>query len=501
MTRPAVQSLKSQIVDALWSTVDRYDWILSATITGSFLTDDSLHAISDIDLVVIVEHLNGQRFEALQRDFNNTLRPLLSRHGLSLRINPTLGPLKFNDDETAVLHLMLYSREAHHQHVIKSPFTCLDWQRSLTFRKRSMAEVYPVFGLQPHHFVSARRGIRDYLHDFERGVVSYRAIECSADRCDESRREEPMTVRDRYEYAYHVMRFLMQNLLKLVTRRNAAPDADDLLDQFFQVFPHNAALHRPLYTELRARKKARDFGHPLEHLADRLCTFVLDFESQFRLAFIDTATRHIVFRHAPTSLNAGSGDERRFLGRSDPGIEPLADDQLTELIEAVVDFPVDAAYVSPLRRCRQSFEALSRHRALPVAITDRRLIEQNYGHCEGLTISAARQADPALFAAWQRREDPRFPGGENTADVASRVNEFADAVWRHARGNSIVCAHNVVVRCLVGEALGVPRGEWHRIAVPHLAPITIVQTREFGWFVDLEETVERRLFADFLYRT
>ena len=137
---------------------------------------------------------------------------------------------------------------------------------------------------------------------------------------------------------------------------------------------------------------------------------------------------------------------------------------------------------------------------MPVAITDRRLIEQNYGHCEGLTISAARQADPALFAAWQRNEDPRFPGGENLADVAHRVNEFADAVWRHARRNSIVCAHNVVVRCLVGEALGVPRSEWHRIQVPHLAPITIVQTREFGWFVDLEETVERRLFADFLHR-
>src|SRR5262249_31085291 len=30
--RPAVQSLKSQIADVLWTTVDHYDWILSATI-------------------------------------------------------------------------------------------------------------------------------------------------------------------------------------------------------------------------------------------------------------------------------------------------------------------------------------------------------------------------------------------------------------------------------------------------------------------------------------
>jgi broad specificity phosphatase PhoE len=173
---------------------------------------------------------------------------------------------------------------------------------------------------------------------------------------------------------------------------------------------------------------------------------------------------------------------------------------MAELIEAVVDFSIDAAYVSPLRRCRQTLESLSRHRALPAPVSDRRLIEQNYGNCEGLTIAEARQADPMLFAAWKRREDPKFPGGENMADVARRVNEFVDGVWRHTAGNSIVCTHNVVVRCLVGAGLGVPTSEWHRIQVPHLAPITIVQTKDFGWFVDLEETVERRLFADFLHR-
>jgi ribonuclease H / adenosylcobalamin/alpha-ribazole phosphatase len=82
--------------------------------------------------------------------------------------------------------------------------------------------------------------------------------------------------------------------------------------------------------------------------------------------------------------------------------------------------------------------------------------------------------------------------------VWARAGAFADHVWREAEGNTAVCTHNVVLRCLVGHGLGVPRTEWHRLEIPHVAPITIVQTREHGWFIDLEESVERRVFANFM---
>lgn len=499
------RTLKDDLIAAMWTVVDRHDWILSATLTGSFLTDQTLAAISDIDLVVIVEELNGPRFDSLQQEFTHALTPPLAERGLGLRINATLGPRKLNDDATAVLHLMIYSREAHHQHAIKSPFTCLDWQRSTVSRKRSMADVYPVFGLQPHHFVSARRGIRDYLHDFERGVVSYREIECSTHSCTESRREDPMTIRDRYEYAYHVMRFLMQNLLKLVQRSNRVSDGAALVEEYTAVFPHEAAAYANLFQELRWRKARRDFSTPIPQLGDRLCSFVLDFESQFRVVFSETATQHVFFRHAPTQLNRGRGDERRFQGRSDHDIEPVTGEQLAELIEAVTDFPVDTACSSPLRRCRQTLEQLGHHVSLPPAIDDPRLMEIDYGACEGLTVAEARRQHPLLFAEWTEQRDPRFPNGENTTEVLERVNGFLQDSAKSgdsrtaSGGYSIVCTHNVVLRCLIGEGLGVPRSQWHRIDVPHLAPITVVRTRDYGWFVDLEETVERRLFANFLY--
>ena len=494
----AIPCLKREITDAIWQVADRYDWIRSATITGSFLIDETLASISDIDLVVIVDKLNAGRFAALQTEFDAALRPPLEDRGLRLRINPTLGPLKFNDDSTAVLHLMLYSSEAHREHVIKSPFTCFDWQRSDTYRKHSMAETYPVFGLQPHHFISGRRGVRDYLYDFERAVVSYRELACHETGYEERRCEAPMSARDRYEYAYHVMRFLMQNLLKLLRRNNSAPDGESLLEQFGAVFPKNASIYRPLYLELRRRKKARDFSLPIPRLADLLREFVSDFESQFRTLFFETATRHVVFRHARTKLNEGQGGERRFVGRCDPEIEPVDDQELSGLIHALREASCTAVYASPLKRCQQTLEQIRRQVALPASIPDDRLIEIDYGRCDGLTVGEAKRTWPGLFVAWSRGDDPNFPGGENLGDVWARAGAFADHVWREAEGNTAVCTHNVVLRCLVGHGLGVPRTEWHRLEIPHVAPITIVQTREHGWFIDLEESVERRVFANFM---
>ncbi|HZL90856.1 MAG TPA: nucleotidyltransferase domain-containing protein, partial [Pirellulaceae bacterium] len=59
--RGAADHMRQQIVAALRETVQRFDWILSATLTGSFLHGSGLEGISDIDFVVIVDDLNAGR--------------------------------------------------------------------------------------------------------------------------------------------------------------------------------------------------------------------------------------------------------------------------------------------------------------------------------------------------------------------------------------------------------------------------------------------------------
>jgi len=491
------RQLKTALIDAVWRVADRLEFLRSATIAGSFSRGEGLEGIADVDTIVIVDSLDRERFAEIQEAFRAELEPILAERLFALRINPTLGPLKFNDPRTAVLHLMIYTAEGHRDHAIQSPFTCLDWQRSPLWRKSELRGVYPVFGLQPHHFISARRGARDYLRDLRNDAVSYRAIDFRDDGPRQVVRSKQMTSRDRHEFAYHVMRFVMQNLLKLVTRTNEVQEGGELAAAYFARFPAGAGTFGPLFGELMRRKQEARFKPPVPELFDQTSAFVTAFEAQFRDAFERRAVQHVVFRHAPTELNSPTGEATVFQGRIDPEL----DRRITRAApqEAISVRWRGRVFTSPLKRAKGSLAQLRVNMPqLPEPHVDERLTEIDYRACEGLTVAEARESYPELFAAWQRGEDPHFPGGgESTADVWGRLWDFAQERWAPGEESSLVCTHNVVLRCLVGYLLSVPQREWYRLRIPHLAPITVVSTREFGLFVDLEENVERAIFADF----
>ena len=56
----------------------------------------------------------------------------------SLRFDEERPPLKFDDEDTLVFHLMIYDVESHINHVIQSPFTCFDWERSELYIKKKL---------------------------------------------------------------------------------------------------------------------------------------------------------------------------------------------------------------------------------------------------------------------------------------------------------------------------------------------------------------------------
>ena len=486
--------LKKRIIDALWTVTDRHAWIESATLTGSFVNSDSLDGLSDIDFVVIVDQLTNARLELLREDYAAAVEPVLAAEGYNFQLNSTLGPLKFNAPKLAVLHLMLYSHEAHVEHVINSPFTCLDWQRSPVFRKQSMAEVYPAFGLQPRHFLSARRSIADYLKDFRGSVISYRELQGNDNGYTEIKQNKAMDNRDRHEFAYHVMRFLMLNLLKLVHRHDELCDElPVLMRRFFAIFPANQQDASSLLNELAARKRQLDYATKVESLDRRLEAFVAAFEKQFRYVFIETASRHLAFRHAATELNQ---KPVRFVGRCNPSIVDSDDEADWQSLRVRIQtFEPTRAFVSPLDRCQQSMAKVCPDNL--EAVVDERLIEMNYGLCETRSVEECRSAFPDLFQSWHRAEDPRFPDGENSADVTNRAMVFCENQWLGSNQSSINCTHNVVLRSLVGEALGIPASERFRIQIPHLTPIEFIMTKDFGLFVNLDEATERLLFQSF----
>jgi ribonuclease H / adenosylcobalamin/alpha-ribazole phosphatase len=168
---------------------------------------------------------------------------------------------------------------------------------------------------------------------------------------------------------------------------------------------------------------------------------------------------------------------------------PIAETTLSELRTAIDQHQPRRAFCSPASRTQQTLAVVGR-----TPNVDARLWEIDYGQLDGLTVAQARRQFPEIFQAWQLGHDPRLPDGESVADVATRVHEFVRVVWAHGQGNSLVCTHNVVMRCLLGDTLGVPRAEQHRLQIPHLRPITLIQTQQHGLFVDVPEELEPLIF-------
>jgi broad specificity phosphatase PhoE len=430
--------------------------VRSVTFVGSFCDREELSGISDIDVVVVCEALDRALFDACSAAMAGVSPALLGLPSHRLYLNTTFGPLKFDQPDQVVIHLMIYDRASHRTHVLKSPFTCLDWERSPVGAGETLAELYPVLTLQPGDFLNARRSLANYTDDLRRGVLSYRRYEFSESGVREKLEQAQLDERLRGEYAFHIVKNLVQNYAKLVRRENACLTTDELIGFWRESLPDCAAFADE-FLRLQAAKLRRD---PVFSAAtvDFAKNFMAAFEAEFTRRW-STAQRLVFARHAQTELNDGT-----FLGQGrDPGIltppPPLAQ-------------KYSKVFCSPLRRTRDTALALQPDATLEV---DRRLAEINYGEIEGLPISQLATRHPELVAAWSRGEDAPFPGGENTAAVQGRLQDFLDAIHDETASPVLVVTHNVVIRCLLGELLGVPLRDWHKLRVNHLDAFEVIR--------------------------
>lgn len=428
--------------------------IRSVTFTGSFVDQEDLSGISDIDIVVIVGHLTAGVFKACGAAVLGLGCDALGLPGHHLHLNTSFGPLKFDEPGRVVVHLMIYSVADHRTHVLKSPFTCLDWERSPVHAGPSLREIYPVLALQPRQFIEARRGLSDYLDDLAAGSIRFRRYALEGDSVREIIDRQPLDQRHQGEYAYHIVRNLLANYAKLLHRTNTRLGTAELVSFWRTALPRSAQFCE-WFTALEVRKRTRATEYPADTL-DRTRSFLVTVSEELEHTWRQRAVRHVFVRHARTALNDG-----RFLGqRRDPGIA----DSPTAL---TLDFT--KIYSSPALRCRETAAYLARSARV---IVDQRLHEIDYGSAEGLTYAELAAAQPNLVSGWQGGEDPRFPGGENTADVVARLESFLQDL---PPDPALVVTHNVVLRCLLGSGLGIPMSQWHRVPVSHADPIEVLR--------------------------
>ena len=275
--------LRRDIFLGIRKAVESLEFIESGSIVGSFSEGKGLKGINDIDIVVILDKLTKNKFEIVLETFERLRRDIESRHGYPVLINNTLGPLKFNE-KCIVFHLMIYDKESHKNHCIKSPFTCFDWQRSKLFIKKPLSEIYKVSDLQLKHFFGSRRSAEEYLSEIKSNRLSYRTYKIKGNNVVEKKAYKEMDNRDKIEFSYHIIKFLMSNFLKIYYFENKVYDFEEMLKRYFIIFPLHKKLHKRRIKTLFKLKNKREFIELL-WLTRALENFIKDFELQFKQLF------------------------------------------------------------------------------------------------------------------------------------------------------------------------------------------------------------------------
>ncbi|MFJ3834569.1 bifunctional RNase H/acid phosphatase [Streptomyces sp. NPDC054904] len=164
----------------------------------------------------------------------------------------------------------------------------------------------------------------------------------------------------------------------------------------------------------------------------------------------------VLLRHGETALTP----QKRFSGSggTDPELSPAGRRQADAVAAALAARgTVQAVVSSPLRRCRETAQAVADRLGLPVTVEEG-LRETDFGAWEGLTFAEVRERFPDDLQAWL--DSPRAAptgGGESFASVTRRVSATRDRLLAaHAGRTVLLVTHVTPVKTLVRLALGAP---------------------------------------------
>ncbi|MEW2632496.1 bifunctional RNase H/acid phosphatase [Streptomyces sp. NPDC048389] len=164
----------------------------------------------------------------------------------------------------------------------------------------------------------------------------------------------------------------------------------------------------------------------------------------------------VLLRHGETVLTP----EKRFSGSggSDPVLSAVGRRQADAVAAALAERgTVQEIISSPLRRCRETADAVAGRLGLGVTLEEG-LRETDFGAWEGLTYAEVRERYPDDLDAWLA--SPKAAptgGGESFATVARRVAATRDKLLARCQGRTVLLVTHVTpVKTLVRLALSAP---------------------------------------------
>ena len=166
-------------------------------------------------------------------------------------------------------------------------------------------------------------------------------------------------------------------------------------------------------------------------------------------------------RHGLTDWNA----EKRMQGQTDVLLSEAGLHQANLVAAWIAEQPVkfEIIYTSDLQRAAQTAQAIAERLDI-VPIPVKALREIHCGDWEGFTGVEMDSKFPEEREKWRvNRYTYRIPGGENVADVQSRVSEFYWGMVKQHKGQAIlVVTHGLALLSLVAALQGVHIEEYWR---------------------------------------
>ena len=232
-----INLLKKQIKNVIVNKLSPIEGLISITFVGSFETSNDIALISDIDIIVIDDELTEIKFSKIENAASSINGIDIGLEDYKTKLNMTFGPLKFNDDKIVVFHIMVYDILGHRKHVLESPFTCLDWEFFQAIFGKNLSDIYPATGVQLNDLVGSRRGLDSYLDDLKKQVITYREYDFSTTPYSEKKQTFQIDDRHQKEYAYHVLKFLQLNLIKILFQVNNRYTISELTEIYGSLDP------------------------------------------------------------------------------------------------------------------------------------------------------------------------------------------------------------------------------------------------------------------------
>lgn len=195
--------------------------------------------------------------------------------------------------------------------------------------------------------------------------------------------------------------------------------------------------------------------------------------------------RLIIVRHGESEWNRIG----RYQGQQDAPLSELGTRQAEALAGRLQREPLDAIFSSPLQRAGRTAQAIARyHQQVPFAY-EPALLEINHGEWEGLMAEEVieRYGDGLYEWRWHPTR-AQMPGGESFSNILKRVLDFKERLCgEYEARNVLISTHDVVVKILVADALGMNMDRINRIWVTNASISVIEYGDDLPYLVSLSE--------------